>query len=483
MSMEYNSKVLDWIKPSVYYVVGAIIVAVPIVMSLCRGEIHCDSSYFICSAQLVAHGKIPYVDFVFGYSPLWLYIVAALKLLFRIPDGCYVFYLSLHYLFVIGSAFLLYKILMEWKINKNKALIGVGLYFIMSYWLQGNLVLLEMPSVFFGLWSTLLVLRAKKTPMYLLAGLLCACSFLCKQYGLGFLFLDLYLIVFMKHGSWRESMLFVVGNSVLIILCFIYWKDSFIPVIFSGYGTKSAVERGLDASFVTKSKTIAKRLGYFAVWVCPATIVSLFSIPTAYRQRHLLRMIYCYCGIIGFALQFYFAGDLHYYLYMVPFGILLMMEWLSIEDKNWLQWLKQAVIVWTFVLSLYKTYKCRTYKWYIQMNVRQYQYDIADEFRSIIPPNTCIYAVDNDLQYLYLVLETLPPNLSTIGFAFGKLGVSEQEQIEQIKSADFVVFRAGDIQDESSVVNKISGYLSKYQSYSAGGDGWFLIYDMRNVKQ
>lgn len=481
--MKNYLKVLNWIRPSVYYAIGSIIVVVPIVASLFRGEIHCDSAYFLCSAQLVANGMTPYVDFAFGYAPLWLYIAAALKLLFRIPDGSYVFYLVLHYLFVIGSAFFLYKVLLEWKIDKNKALIGIGLYLIMSYWLQGNLVLLEAPSIFFGLWSTLLVLRAKRTPMYLLAGLICACSFLCKQYGLGFLFLNLYLIILMKRGAWQESVLFVAGYSVLIVLCFIYWKDSFIPVIFSEYGTKSAVERGLDVSFTTKTKAIAKRLGYFAVWVCPATIVSLFSIPTAYRQRHLLRMIYCYCGIIGFALQFYFAGDLHYFLYMVPFGILLMMEWLSIGEKSWLQKFKQVIVVWTIVFSLYKTYKCRVYKWYVQMNVRQYQYDIANDMRLIIPPKTCLYVVDNDMQYLYFVLQVLPPNLSTISFAFGRLGINEQEQIQQIKSADFVVFRTGDIQDDNSVVNKMSGYLNKYQSYSAGGDGWFLIYDMRNVKQ
>ena len=198
---------------------------------------------------------------------------------------------------------------------------------------------------------------------------------------------------------------------------------------------------------------------------------------------YLLKIVYCYCGIIGFALQFYFAGDLHYYLYMVPFGILLMMELICVENKSWLQTIKYAVIVWTIFLSLYKTYKCRVYKWYIRMNVREYQYGIADEFRLIIPPKTCLYAVDNDLQYLYFVLDAMPPNISTIGFSFGRLGINEPEQVAQIKSADYVVFRSSDIDDESSVVHKMAGYLNNYQSYSVGEEGCFTVYDMQDMKQ
>ena len=160
-----------------------------------------------------------------------------------------------------------------------------------------------------------------------------------------------------------------------------------------------------------------------------------------------------------------------------------MLELLSVEDKRWLQNLKIIVIGWTLMLSLYKTYKCRVYKWYVRMNVRQYQYDIANDLRPIIPPKTCLYAVDNDLQFLYLVLETLPPNLSSIGFSFGKLGVSEQMQMKQIESADFVVFHSGDIDDEKSIVYKMADYLNNYQSYSVGEEGWFLVYDMKQLKQ
>ena len=74
---------------------GVILVLAPMIISLFRGEIYCDSAYYICHAQLLSQGMVPYEDFCFGYTPLWLYIAAALKILFRIPDGSFVFYLAL----------------------------------------------------------------------------------------------------------------------------------------------------------------------------------------------------------------------------------------------------------------------------------------------------------------------------------------------------------------------------------------------------
>lgn len=460
-----------------FIVIGLVLAIIPIIGSLIRGEIFCDSAYYICHAQLVAQGQIPYFDFCFGYTPLWLYIAAGLKLLFNIPDGNYVFYLLLHYLFVVGNAFFLYKISRAWAVPKNTALIGSFIYIIMSHWLQGNVLILEPPSIFFGLWSSYVVLKEKNSSllMYVLSGVLCACSFLCKQFGLGFLALNLFLIIAINRNTWKETLAFLFGYVFLIGICVLYWKEKLLPIVFNGYGTKSAIEGGLDLTLNDRLDMVIGNIKYFAVWVCPATIISLFSIPAAVKQRQglLLKMVYCYCGIVGFGLQFYFAGDFHYFLYLEPFGVLLMMLMLRVEDKSWLHQIKLVVVVWTVFLSMYKTYKCRVYKWYVSKNLRQEQYDIAKAVGSIIPPKTCVWVPQTKMQYIYLLTETLPPNLTSIGFSFGRFGINESESLEQAESASFIVCDKGTPMMYSE---RIMGYLDDYHSYTLC-DGSVVVFD------
>ena len=186
--------------------------------------------------------------------------------------------------------------------------------------------------------------------------------------------------------------------------------------------------------------------------------------------------MFCYCGIIGFGLQFYFAWGFHYYLYLEPFGILLTLLVLCEEDKPILNRIKWAIALWTIVFSLYKTYKCRVYNWYLSQykNIREEQVLTAKEIGSIIPPNSCIW-VTNGEQFIYLLTGTLPPNLSTIGFSFGPLGINEEKSLKQAMDATFVV---SDTSEKFLYADKILDYLKQYQSYPVNGTT-MVIYDKR----
>ena len=71
------------------------------------------------------------------------------------------------------------------------------LYILASHWNDGNVFLLETPSLLFGLLGIYYTIKyTKYTKIYIGIGVLAAFSFLCKQYGIGFLVLIMFLICF-----------------------------------------------------------------------------------------------------------------------------------------------------------------------------------------------------------------------------------------------------------------------------------------------
>ena len=82
---------------NIVVVLWGIVCLTPILLSLLKSGVDCDSAYYICMAERIVDGYIPYVDLSTGYTPLWFYIEAALKVVFQIPDGLYWPYLLLFY--------------------------------------------------------------------------------------------------------------------------------------------------------------------------------------------------------------------------------------------------------------------------------------------------------------------------------------------------------------------------------------------------
>lgn len=467
---------------AIVYVLGALIVLIPIVGSLFRGGIANDSAYYICHAQLCSQGYVPYFDFNDGYTPLWTFLAAGLKLLFYVPDGNYVFYLVLHYVFTIGVAFFIFKIAEIWEIKKIVSFCGACLFILMAHWLDGNVVLLEMPSLFFGMLSVWLVLRYnhKNYWNYVWIGGLTACSFLCKQFGIGFLILNLYLVIFENRHAWRESLCLLLGFALPIALCFAFWGERFMPIMFSGYGTKSAAAVGLDVSLKSKLNSIFGNLGYFIYMVCPAVVVSLLFIPTFIRQHVFFKMLFCYFGIMGFALQFYFtSGGFHYMLYMLPFAVLLMMQILNVRNYKWLRYIGFGVVLYVSIVSLYKTYYNRVYKLYVMKNVRQEQMKLSDKVGQSLSEGS-MWVVHGGLCYLYLTTGALPPNLSTIGYAFGPLGLDENKALAQAKAADNVVRYSADYPYEAFFTDSVKHFVEKHQAVPFQ-DSAVLVYDMHKL--
>lgn len=433
----------DLILKKVVLGVGIIITLVPIIGSILKMNIHCDSAYYLSMVERISEGYIPYKTLCLGYTPLYIYISTLYKWLFNIPVGIYEPYLFLHYIFQVGCAFFIYKILESFNCKKKVSLSTSFLFILMTHWLDGNAVLLEMPSMFFGLMSCYLVIKYqdKSVLHYLWIGGICACSFLCKQFGLGFLPLAIYLIILYNNDNKiNKSICLLFGYFIPIITCFIIWGDDFIPLIFSDYGTTSAELAGRDVTIQTKLLQIIDNFIYHIKRINPTIILSFIFIPSILKLHKWREFLFCLCGILGFMLQFYFVGGgLHYQLYTIPFSVMVIPMLLSLDVMKWQKMFIYVFVSITLFLSLYSTFYNRVYKIYIKSDLKQEQINCAKWINENIDEGKTLFIVHGGIFYNYYLTNILPTNISTIGYSFGPLGLNENECSQQIDSADYIL--------------------------------------------
>ena len=409
------------------YLVTAMVVAMPIVGSILKSGIESDSAYYICTAERIAEGFVPYTDLGYlGYTPLWFYIEAIWKMLFHIPNGVYWPYLILFYVFQIAGAYFLYRLVRSLDINKYIALFSAWLYLLMAHWLDGNAVLLEVPSITFCILACWLVVdfKDKNYWHYLWIGCLAACSFLVKQYGLGTFVLCIYLMLFISKANWKQHIAFIAGYILPIVVCLFVWGDAFVShVIFGGYGTQTAIDAGRDVTIATKLSFIFENLNYFCYMVCPMVYFGWMFAINSYRQGRLAHLIFVYCGILGFSLSFYFSGgQLHYYQNLLPFAVLLIAELLHITKNSKWGYVVYVLIAWIMMVSTYKTYHNRVYKQYVKGTQRAEQLLLAQDVSPYIRSGEKLFVVHGGLYHLYFTSNLLPPNMETNGYSFGPLG-------------------------------------------------------------
>lgn len=345
--------------------VGLYIVAlVPIALAIAKGAIYDpDSAYYLLNVGKIAEGYIPYHTLPMGYTPLWFYLMYALSYPFGITCFASRYFLCIHFLFAIGNSVLITAIAKHFTKNKAMSLFAGWLLLVSSHWMDGNYVLLEIPSLFFGLLSLCLILYHRNKPLWhhLLYGIIAACSFLTKQFGFGFFLLAILLLLF-EESRWRKIGFFTVGYAIPVALCFIIWGKALLPVIFSSHGTTSAIEAGLD---ISAGAVFGRWCAMMKYWLLktPALIgILLFAWKPFKIHRDIKVWLLCLCAIIGFSLQFKFAwvspanGKLHYFQYMQPFAVLLIAQFLTYREIKVLKGAQHFTLVLTVMLGLYATF-------------------------------------------------------------------------------------------------------------------------------
>lgn len=477
------NKVNSSVIKRLFVVLWGIVCIIPIIMSLFKSGVECDSAYYICMAERITEGYTPYVDLCVSYTPLWFYIEATLKSVFQISNGLYWPYLLLFYVFSLATAYVFYRFLRCINTSPIVSYFAAGLFLLITHWLNGNCVLLEIPFMFWGMMACWLSLewRNNSSWFYILVGVFCACSFLSKQFGLGFLVLGMYATIFIAKRDFKTVLMYIIGYILPIVICYLFFGKEFLSstILQNGYGTVAAVDAGYDISFIAKSRQYLEGLKFYLIYVCPIVVVSFLFLYNLWKQGRIANIIFAYCGILGFALQFFFASSEHYMIPLVPFGIITATEILSIKNNKYLQLVKGIAIVCLVCIALYKTYNNRVYKLYIKRDIRTEQQIFTNEIKKYVSNDDVLYIVHGGLYYLYFTADILPPNISTVGYSFGPMGLNTEQCINQIKSADYVIRYSADYPYESYFTDSVKCLLETYPLITQFGDSTILLHRIR----
>lgn len=447
-----------------------IIVLTPLALSSKHSPVGIDSGYYLSVVERINDGYNPYKGLNLVYTPFYFYLLVLLKYIFSIGIN-YTFFLFVHYIIQICNAYFIYKISTLLLLKREYSFYAASLFLISSHWNEGNMVLLEMPCIFWGLLSITLSLKYNASKyLYFFIGLTTAAAFLTKQYGIGYLFLIIFLTLYNKE--WLIQIVFLLfGFSILFLFTFLFFGKDFFNIILSGgYGTASH-----KSFFYPNLKQLYLGVLFMHKRIFPNLIFGYcIYIITLYKHKIFNRnIIFLTLGLYGFLLQFFFAPFSHYYLFSIPFACIISLYFLNVIPKY--QNIYKFALTLTLLLSIYSTYRNRVYKEYINNKDKEIQISLAKKICKMIPQNKSMYIYDVGLIPQYYLTNRTPPNLSTIGYTFG-LALSNENHIKQITQAHYIIKFKKDYSNTSHYDIKAIKNVLKLKNSVSLGQGVQLYY-------
>lgn len=432
---------------NIIYIFLSITIIVPIVVQILYPVAHVDSAYYLSISNRIFDGYKLYEDVACGYTPLYIYICAAFRYLFDIPYNLYWPYLLLQQVFRIGCACFVYGIARQINATKWWAFIAAYYCLFMLVRVEGTAVLLEVPSAFWGLAAAYFTLKNRNGIFlnYLWVGILVACSFLTKQYGLGFLPLVLYLIiVYFGKKEWLLPSIFVlIGFMIPLIIVFSYFGHNFMGVIFSSYGTQSAMDAGLSWTIGDRLQSVVLALFNCCKTSSAITVLAVCLFPIACIRGVWKSWLFALLGFIGFSLQFYFTNSSggHYLLYMFPFVGIMIACVVSLNYKKLYKSIAYICVCYMFVWQGYLMYMKYMPYWLKDRTEITYINEVTTFCNEQIPSKSAVWIEPIFLNSVYFYADILPPNLASIGYSFGPLGLDKDAAITQIDSAEYIIIQ------------------------------------------
>jgi len=419
---------------------------IPTILAVFYAPIHCDSAYYLAVVERISDGLSPYIDFPLGYSPLVIYLMVLLKTIFSIGIN-YEFYLAIHFILQFFCAFFVYNISILIIRRKDYAYYASILFILASHWNDGNAFLLETPSLLFGLMGIYYAIKyTKQAKIYIGIGILAAFSFLCKQYGLGFLVLIMFLICFNKT-RWKQLFFLFIGFILPIVICFLIWGRAFSIIVSGNYGLNSNIEVHII--------NIGNATWYFFCKVFPVLLIGFFYLPHLLKKpdkQEFANLFLLIFAILGFMYQFYFWQSMHYFLYIIPFASILSFSILSRITR--FKWIYMIFLIFTVLLSIYSTYYSQVYKtYYKHSDIKKDQYILAQEILKNVDRNKTFFVADLGLIAEYYLTNMIPPDFKDVGYSFGP-AINQQEFLNQIEHADYIINYKPEYDNSNTLVAK-----------------------------
>lgn len=433
-----------------------------------RYFVHPDAFYYIGVSYLLMDGNVPFLDFNLDYAPLSFYLMDIPFLLFGKSFTCAIIIL---YLLHIINAFLVYSILRHQKVSMKWAWFGCLLFLMNCFVFEGLFYVLEPFVLLFGLSALYLVQKKSGRTNLFVVGLLCACSFLCKQYGLGFLFLTIVYVLVQSDYSkscFRETAYIMFGFALgLVIFVFLMMLQGInLEQMLSLSGT-GYEKKGLNG-FLLAWLYILKRVSPFYL----ALLLAVWKYKRVFKDSFWL---VCICGFFGFMLPCLVRFYVHYLLLALPFIVSLTIYTIYQINRSRIRFVFVLILFITTIRPIY--YIAKTDRDLLIHDYRSEQKQLSSKIAEYIPKGkNNVFASSRALPVSLLNMYE-PPLINKYGMSNGFV-TSPESVMDMLRSADYAIITNEDINaQESRYTSLVKQFLAssfKMNKVNDGKDSYYV---------
>ncbi|CAL2103433.1 conserved membrane protein of unknown function [Tenacibaculum sp. 190130A14a] len=390
--------------------------AVLLISFMVSPTIGLDSGFYLAIGREFYSGKVYFHEIGIAYTPLSIITFGIPFLFDDMPS--YQWHLLMNVLITIGSSFIFYNLLKRISNNKSRNLFFVSAFVLLSFVFDGRHLMLEPLSVFFQLLALYFYLNFREYNTFknlFLSGVTICLAFLSKQYGL-FILLPIAADLILNKKEKLKSILLLSSGMLLPLILFFGYLSSygvnlveFIKFIL-GKGTEFDNGNGTAINASTISHFI--ELLYFILFnlyllIIPVLLVLYYKVLDTRKVLYILLFLSS-LTVLKFATYF------HYFLYVVPYSLLLFAYLFSVSKNKKVNLLSYVLLgvslcFWTLYIGL-------TLKNGNQAYISKQQEEIKI-LNTYIPKKSRVY-LDGPSPALYYLCDFQSINLKKISFVF-----------------------------------------------------------------
>lgn len=405
-----------------------ILVVSKMCLSLYDGVINPDANYYIGVSRFLMEGKVPFLDFPPGYTPLSFYIMC---IPFSFCGISFTTALAVLFLFHIINAFWVFKICCQYSANQWLSVFTAVLSLMLCLVCDGSSYVLEPFVLFFGL-PAIYLLKTESIIKIMFSGFLCFCAFWCKQYGLGFICLAMvYLCLFHFMGMplIRKLLYLLLGFLAgLVIFTALFWIQGIDPLAILSLSGSDYRRDGI--------------LGFIDAWRTLFIITPLLILPVIMvfirikeMRKHLLLYI-AFCGVFGFMLQCYVRFYGHYIILVMPFCALMLFACVKVFSS--LRYRNAFVFLLLLVPVIPTYFTTKDIVGLLNNDGRAIQEQSAHMIEQIIPKGSADVFASSNMLPVVLLNSYNPPLAQKFGLSNGFV-TNPNDVYEMIQASSYCI--------------------------------------------
>jgi hypothetical protein len=392
-----------------------------------------DSGFYLAVAREFYEGKKYFVEIGSIYNPLAIITVGLPFLFDTEPNVRYHILVSI--LISIFCAFFFYKFIQKISTNKNWNILISSFFLLLLLYNDGRYIVLEPLSVLFQILALNCYFSYSKNQHFwklIIVGIFISLSFLSKQYGL-FIAIPIGLsIVLSKKNILQAIVGIAIGFCLPLMLFFISIKTAAFSILdfvkcILGKGVQLDVGNGTGSELDIRSIMM-----FLLIFFVTNLYVILFPfyIKKITKSKYFILTV---TALFSSFLVLIFAFYQHYFIYVIPYFLLLFIVLLSKKHNKSFQLKAVSLFLISFCIIILSV--CLSFKRKIEVFEKQQQYAIA--LTKLVPANSNVYLDGVSPAFFYLCHYN-SINSKTVGYCFPGYLYSSTI-INNLKKGDYVI--------------------------------------------